>query len=182
MKDSDQAYIDSLALLARGSVGDWVSVQVHSWSSLYAWETVPLYNSFGERIGSLEANTIYLYRYSPCPEEDLLHELGHAVARKFDLIGHRNNGFLGRWEKRQLRLVGSIRHKRHWSRLLERIRSSAPPYTPDLTSEVWAELFKCWYLYPERLETTFIAMEMRQLRNEPFLQSIAKLSRSLSHE
>lgn len=180
MKDLDRPCLDPLLLIARDSVGTWVNLQTHTWSSLYAWEAAPLFNSFGEQIGFLEANTIYLYHGSPCPEEDLLHELGHVVARKFDLIGHRCNGFLGRWEKRQLRLVGSVRHQRHWSRLLERVRSSAPPYTPDLTSEVWAELFMCWHLYPERREVTFIASEMNQLQNEPFMQSIAKLSRLLS--
>lgn len=180
MKDLDRPCVDLLLLIARESVGTWVSVQAHCWSSLYAWEAAPLFNSFGEQIGTLEANTIYLYHDSPCPEEDLLHELGHVVARKFDLIGHRSNGFLGRWEKRQLRLVGSVRHQRHWSRLLERVRSSAPPYTPDLTSEVWAELFMCWHLYPERREVTFIANEMNQLQNEPFIQSIARMSRLLS--
>ncbi|MEJ2177572.1 MAG: hypothetical protein P8Y12_06400, partial [Gammaproteobacteria bacterium] len=83
MKDLDRPCLDLLLLIARESVGTWVSVQAHCWSSLYAWEAAPLFNSFGEQIGILEANTIYLYHDSPCPEEDLLHELGHVVARKF---------------------------------------------------------------------------------------------------
>lgn len=177
--DSEDPFMQALLDLARSSVGRWVNLETHRWSSLYAWNAVPLYDPYGERIGSLEANTIYLFAESPCPEEDLFHELGHVVARKFDLIGHRDNGFLGKWEKRQLRLVGSVQYGRHWSRLLDRVRSNSPPYTPDLTSEVWAELFMCWYLYPERREITYIAEEMHHLGKEPFIRSINKLSRIL---
>jgi hypothetical protein len=68
-------------------------VQVHPWTSIYVWKTTPLYNQFGETVGRLDANTIYLNQYSPCPEEDLFHELGHAVARKFDLIAIVATGF-----------------------------------------------------------------------------------------
>ena len=177
--DSSSHFMDSLLVLARLSIGKWVNVEKHCWSSLYAWDSAPLFDPYGEKIGSLEANTIYLFAESPCPEEDLLHELGHVVARKYDLIGHRDNGFLGKWERRQLRLVGSVRHGRHWSRLLERVRSNTPPYTPDLTSEVWAELFMCWHLYPERREVTYITEEMDHLSKEPFIRSIHQLSRIL---
>ncbi|MGI9319537.1 MAG: hypothetical protein ACR2QW_19570 [bacterium] len=172
MMDTAGAYIDSLLALATRSVGTWVNLRTHRWNSLYAWETTPLFNCFGDQIGCLEANTIYISRSSPCPEEDLLHELGHAVARKFDLIGHRDNGFIGHWEKRHFRLVGGVRHQHHWSRLLERVRTNAPPYTSDLASEIWAELFMCWHLYPYHREITFIAPEMDQLEREPFIESI----------
>lgn len=163
--------------LAQRWVGDWVMVQVHPWTSIYVWKTTPLYNQFGETVGRLDANTIYLNLYSTCPEEDLFHEFGHAFARKFDLISHRGKGFLGHWELRQFRLVGSVRHQWHWSRLLDRVRAGAPPCTPDLTSEIWAELFMCWYLYPTRQEITFIEPEMAQLEPEPVMQSIDKLAK-----
>lgn len=152
-------------------------VRAHPWTSIYVWKTIPLYDQFGETVGRLEANTIYLNQYSSCPEEDLFHEIGHAVARKFDLISHRDNGFLGGWELRQFRLVGCVRHQRHWSKLLDRVRAGAPPYTPDLTSEIWAELFMCWFLYPACQEITFIEPEMVQLEPEPLMQSIDKLAK-----
>ena len=178
MEDAD-ANLAALVAVANTQVSDWVTVDCHDWQSLYAWQTVPLYDAFGEVVGEIKADTIYLQRASPCPEQDLFHELGHAIARRFDLIGNHSNGFLGAWEQRQFRMVGAVRHQRHWSRLLDRVRRSAPPYTPDLCSEIWAELFMCWHLFPERREVTFIEPEMHRLSAQPELRSVEKLARIL---
>ena len=177
--DSLQPTADALCGLARQHLDTWVGVEVHPHVPLYCWHDTPTFNAFGEQTGALKANTIYLCDSSPTPVEDLFHEIGHAVARRFDLLGHRQNGFIGAWEQRQKRLVGTIQFGRHWSHLLNQIRRSSPGYTPDLASEVWAELFMCWYLYPEIEETALIAREMERLQKESVMRDIAELSDQL---
>ena len=94
-----QPSADFLRGLAQQNIGAWVGVEVHSYVPLYCWHGTPIFDPFGEYAGRLEPNTIYLYDASPTPVEDLFHEIGHAVARRFNLIGHRNNGFIGSWEQ-----------------------------------------------------------------------------------
>ncbi len=175
--------VDELAAAARIKLNNWVNIDVHSWRSLYAWNDGKLYDDFGDQIGKLEANTVYLYDYATRPTEDLFHELGHAIARKFDLIGYQKNGYCGSWEQRQKRLIARIEHGRHWSPLLQRIcqetQHAGNTDTPTLASELWAELFMSWYLYPERSERKYIELEMEQLKNKSELTSVEKLSRSL---
>lgn len=169
-----------LANIARGHLGHWLNFETHNLVSAYVWQDAPYFNAFGEVIGQLTANTIYLNRHADQLQEDLFHEIGHAVARKFNLIGHSKNGFTGAWENRQSRLMGSVRHRRHWSQLLDRINQWAPAYTPDLGSEIWAELFMYWYLYPEREEIIFIEPEMRWLENHEEIRSVSGLAARLS--
>ena len=173
--------IDEIITMAQPIIGSWVALEKHSWCSLYAWKSAPIYDSYGDISGNLKANTIYLCETTPCPEEDLLHELGHVVARKFNLIGTRDNGFLGRWEARQKRMVGSVQHFRHWSRFLNRIRLNHGGYTPELCSEIWAELFMCWHLYPQRRELTYIEDEMRALAHYSELVDIERLVTALTN-
>ncbi len=175
-----QPTADALCGLARQHIDTWVGVDVHPYVPLYCWRDTPTFNAFGEQTGALKANTIYLCDSSPTPVEDLFHEIGHVVARRFDLLGHRHNGFIGAWEQRQKRLVGTIGSGRHWSHLLNQIRRSAPGYTPDLASEVWAELFMCWYLYPEIEETAFIKAEMGRIKEKPEMETVTTLAYRLS--
>lgn len=170
---------DAVRQLARRTLGDWVGVEVHGHLPLYCWRNTALFDPFGEIVGRLKSNTIYLNDSSPWPVDDLFHEIGHAVARRFDLVGHHDNGFNGHWERQQRRLVGCVSAGRHWSRLLTQIQRTAPPFTPDLASEIWAELFMCWFLYPEVEESTFISAEMRRLRDEPALAAIHDLAKTL---
>ena len=169
----DITYVQSMA---RRHVGSWVGIEVHRHGPLYCWRETPVYNAFGEKSGRLLANTIYLCDHSPCPLEDLFHEIGHVVARRFDLTGHRENGFRGCWEQRQYRLVGLVSTGRHWSPMLNRVDQSASRLSPDLASELWAELFMCWFLYPEREETCLIAREMRMIRGSSEIRSIETLA------
>jgi len=174
-----------LASKADTIVGNWVRVDQHEWHSLYAWNSSKLYDDFGDVIGALNANTIYLYHHSITPVEDLFHELGHAVARRFNLIGHQKNGFNGRWEKRQARLIAQIQHGRHWSPLLDAIRrqnlKEGNALTPALSSELWAEIFMSWYLYPDRPECELIELEMNDMAGTVELSSIGDLLEGLKN-
>ena len=174
---------DKLVKLARKFVGQWVGLETHGWKSLYAWRTGKLYDSFGDTVGELESNTIYLSTLSLRPEEDLLHELGHLVARRFNLVGYRENGFHGSWEHRQSRLIACIRHDRHWSDLCSRISKECGDVNSspgaDLGSELWAELFMSWHLYPQRIERQYIEREMEFLAGEKELRAIRKLTDSI---
>ncbi|MBX2869002.1 MAG: hypothetical protein KTR18_10015 [Acidiferrobacterales bacterium] len=160
-------------------LGDWVRVEQHSWKSLYAWQSGTLYDDYGDPIGEISANTVYLYELSLAPHEDLFHELGHAIAREFDFIGHRTNGFSGSWEKRQARLIAQIQHDRHWSESLKNIWQSkqheGDTSPSSLGSEIWAELFMYWYFYSERPEVSLIRSEMESISHTPQLTSIGLL-------
>jgi len=177
--------VEKLAETARITLNGWINVDVHPWRSLYAWNNGKLYDTFGDQVGKLEENTVYLYRYSTNPEEDLFHELGHAIARKFDLIGHQKNGYYGSWENRQKRLIAQIQHNRHWSPLLQRIyqqnQREGNLDTPALGSELWAELFMSWHLYPERSEREYIGLEMQKLANTAELMSIRETCSALKY-
>ncbi len=160
---------DALVQLANEVLGDWVRIDQHPWRSLYAWQSSTLYDDFGDPVGSITANTVYLCEISLTPHEDLFHELGHAIARKFDFIGHRANGFSGSWEQRQARLIAQIRHDRHWSERLKTIwesnRCEGNLSPSSLSSEIWAEMFMSWYFYPGRPEISIIAKEMDSIKN-----------------
>jgi hypothetical protein len=169
-----------LAGITRLHLGQWLNIETHDLASAYVWQDAAYYNDFGEVIGQFAANTIYLNRHADRLQEDLFHEIGHAVARKFNLIGHCKNGFTGDWEIRQSRLISRVRHQRHWSRLLDRINLWAPAFTPDLGSEIWAELFMYWHLYPEREEILFIDPEMQSLQTQPEIKGVSDLAARLS--
>jgi len=175
--------VENLAAMAQRKLGHWVNIDAHPWRSLYAWDDGKLYDDFGDQVGELSENTVYLDRYAVNPTEDLFHELGHVIARKFDLIGHRNNGYCGSWEQRQKRMIAQIKHDRHWSPLLQNIclqnQREGNADTPALSSELWAELFMSWYLYPERPEREYIELEMEKLKITVELISVEGFFRSL---
>jgi len=125
-KDYEKYYASSLVDIASGYLGEWVNIRTHNWNSLYVWCDASFYNAFGEVIGQREGDTIYLDNQSHCLHEDLFDELGHAVARKFDLIGHHDNGYIGSWQRRQARLIGRVQQHRHWSKYLQRVQCYAP--------------------------------------------------------
>ena len=168
-----------LVELANKTLGSWVRVEQHQWRPLYAWQDGILYNDFGEVIGEITSNTVYLCELSITPQEDLFHELGHAIAREFDFIGHRLNGFNGSWETRQSRFIAQIRHGRHWSPLLKNIwkenQREGNTSTPALGSEIWAEMFMSWYFYPDRPELDLISAEMESLNHTPQIIAIKTL-------
>ena len=157
-------------------VGEFVGVAACSFNSCYLWHDSARYDPFGEVIGAYRGNTVYLCRHSANPGEDLFHELGHAVARHFNVIGHRENGWRGHWDEHGRRLARAIRHRRHWSFWLGRFAQGQHGFESNAASETWAELFMLHYLYPGLDESRLADDEFARLRR---LARFRRLQRAL---
>ena len=144
----------------------FVGVRWHQYASCYVWTDCPIYDSLGEVIGHHRGNTIYIDRAAGFERQDLLHELGHAVGRHFDIVGHHENHYTGAWDRRARRLVGAVTSGRHWSRYLNWHAAQTRDFAFSAASEVWAELFMLFYLYPQLPEAKLIEGEIELLRRE----------------
>ena len=165
--------------LCRDHLADIVGVETYEYASCYLWYDRPLFDSFGEQIRQLPGDTIYLCRHTPTPAEDLFHELGHVVGRKFDLVGHAQNGFRGCWERRNKRLIWQVSAKRHWSQYLNRFAQERDNFQFNAASEIWAELFMLWHLYPYSDEARLLDEQMSLLEQRPSCIAIGKLALKL---
>ncbi len=161
---------------------DWfVNVYWHDYVSCYVYYDSPVFDAYGDIVGYHQANSIYLNPAADHAGEDLLHELGHAVARHFDLVGHRDNYFCNGWEKDQQRLIGAVRHGRHWSQYLNQFAAITNGFQTNAASELWAELFMLYYLYPGLAESELITDTINSLRIDPrFQQMEASLKQARS--
>ena len=142
----------------------FVQVCWHPYASCYVYYDSPLFNEFGEIVGHHRANTIYLNPLADHPGEDLLHEVGHAVARHFDLVGHRDNHYCSHWEQGEQRLIGAVTHGRHWSRYLNGFAAAIDAFQSNAASELWAELYMLHHLYPDLPESNLINPALEKLR------------------
>ena len=151
---------------------DWfVRVYWHDYVSCYVYQDSPVFDPYGEVVGHHEANAIYLNPGADHVGEDLLHELGHAVARHFNLVGHRDNYYCSDWEQDQQRLIGAVAHGRHWSQYLNQYANATEDFHSNAASELWAELFMLYHLYPDLPEAELIEEAMAELQSNPdFLQ------------
>ena len=174
--------VSALCQRANHMVGDFVGISTYPYTSCYLWHDSPLYDPFGEVIGDYNGNTVYLSNHSARPAEDLFHELGHAVARHFDVIGHRENGWKGHWDRNARRLVATIRHRRHWSRSLELYAWQNPSFEGNALSETWAELFMLHHLYPELEEARLVDDEMARLRRVARFRNLGAALLDLSEQ
>lgn len=118
-----------------------VSVQGYEYTSCYLWHDRPLYDSFGDTIKVLSGDTIYLNEKSLSLNGDLFHELGHVVARKFNLVGHSENSYQGTWENNNAKLIAQVAKQRHWSQYLNLFSLNHDDFKANAASELWAELF-----------------------------------------
>ncbi len=154
-------------------------MQVYEFASCYLWHDRPLYNDFGEQIRVLQGDTIYLYEHSTSPATDLFHELGHLVGRNCNVIGHRENGYAGSWQQNNQKLIAQVTQQRHWSIYLNTFACAQSEFKANAASELWAELFMLWHLYPARAESRLIDNEMQKLQSNSACASILQLSQSL---
>ena len=143
-----------------------VSVQGYEYTSCYLWHDRPLYDSFGDTIKVLSGDTIYLNEESLSLNGDLFHELGHVVARKFNLVGHSENSYQGTWENNNAKLIAQVAQQRHWSQYLNLFSLNHDDFKANAASELWAELFMLWHLYPDQSETELIRTTMRTLNHQ----------------
>lgn len=161
-------------------LGWFTGVHWHDFASCYVWEDSAVFDSLGEVIGHHRGNTIYIDRASEHDLRDLLHEIGHAVGRHFDLVGHRGNRYAGEWDLRAKRLIGAVSNGRHWSGHLNAYAASVENFAFNAASEIWAELFMLFYLYPGLPETDIIEAEIDKLRRDTsFCRLEAVLSKVL---
>ena len=144
----------------------FVNVRWHEYASCYVWIDCPIHGPFGDIVGYHKGNTIYLNRETRHQRQDLLHEAGHAVGRHYDLIGHRENHYSGSWERKTRRLIGAVSSGRHWSAYLNRYSASTPNFEFNAASEIWAELFMLYYLYPYLPEAQLIEAQIEKLRRD----------------
>ena len=149
------------------NLGWFVGVYWHDFASCYVWEDCAVYNALGEVIGHHRGNCIYIDRTTVQGRRDLMHEIGHVVGRHFNLIGHRGNHYSGSWDKHARRLIGAVSSGRHWSGHLNAYAASDEQFAFNAASEIWAELFMLFYLYPGLAEAQIIASEIKALRREP---------------
>lgn len=162
--------------LCNQHLNSFVQVQSYEYTSCYLWHDRPLYNDFGEQIRLLKGDTIYLYEKSTSLNTDLFHELGHLVGRKCNLVGHKENGYLGRWQQTNKKLIAQVSEQRHWSSYLNSFAGSRADFKANAASELWAELFMLWHLYPTRPESRLIEHEMQAHANTPVCIAITQLA------
>lgn len=168
-----------LARFAHSQLKTFVCIDSYEYSSCYLWQDSPVYDPFGEKIAYLKGDTIYLNQHSSSPLQDLFHEMGHAVGRKFDVVGHVENHFSGHWDQKAQRLVGSVKRRCHWSQYLNSFALLHDGFETNSQSELWAELFMLWYLYPLMDECVLIETEMRSLESLPQMQRIKQFASSI---
>ena len=152
---------------ADADLGWFTGVRWHDFASCYVWEDCAVYNALGEVIGHHHGNTIFIDRSTRQHRRDLVHEIGHAVGRHFNLVANRHNHYTGAWDLRAKRLIGAVANGRHWSGHLNEFAASVENFSFNAASEIWAELFMLFYLYPGLPETTIIESEIEALRREP---------------
>ena len=167
-----------LAQIAHAQLGSFVSVNTYHYVSCYLWRDRPIYNAFGERVAELKGNTIYLNQSSDSPVKDLFHEIGHAVGRKFNVIGHAENDYRGFWDKKAARHIGTMKRCCHWSAYLNSFALMHDGFDQNGNSELWAELFMLWFLYPQMPECGLITKEMQRLEGSREIQKIKSFAQS----
>jgi len=168
--------LDKLLSLCAYHLGEIVDVKVYNYAPCYLWQSRPLYNDFGEQIEVLPGNTIYLHKNSDSPGRDLLHELGHFVARKYQLVGNSENGYHGIWEQKNRKLIAEVTQMHHWSGYLNLFAANQKDFKLNAASELWAELFMVWHLLPKLPEARLIDKTMDKLANHTEVLAIARLS------
>jgi hypothetical protein len=152
---------------ADAELGWFAGVRWHDFASCYVWQDCAVYDALGDVIGHHRGNTIYIDRASRHERRDLVHEMGHAVGRHFNRVGHRHNHYTGEWDPRAKRLIGAVSNGRHWSGHLNGYAAGVENFDFNAASEVWAELFMLFYLYPGLPESGIIESEIDRLRRDP---------------
>lgn len=150
----------------------FVRVFWHDYVSCYVYYDSPVFDPYGDIVGHHQANAIYLNPGADHIGEDLLHEVGHAVARHFDLVGHRDNYYCSNWEQDQQRLIGAVTHGRHWSQYLNEFAAASGEFHTNAGSELWAELFMLYHLYPDLPEAELIDATICELQGNPDFQQL----------
>ncbi len=168
-----------LIALCNTSLNGIVDVQSYEYAPCYLWHDRPLYNDFGEQIRQLKGDTIYLYEQSASPDSDLFHELGHMVGRKANMVGHGENGYHGRWEANNTKLIAEVTQQNHWSDYLNNFAARQEQFAATAASELWAELFMLWHLYPAQPEARLLDTAMEQLQSHSMSEPILQLANKL---
>jgi len=171
--------LQRLTTLCREHLGELVHVETYEYASCYLWHDRPLYNDYGEQILHLRGNTIYLYRDSSSPNTDLFHELGHFAGRVCNFVGHKENGYHGEWQQHNTRLIAQVTEQRHWSQYLNDFAGSLPEFKSNAASELWAELFMLYHLYPSQPEAQLIEQTMQRQADDPILLAVCGLAEAL---
>ncbi len=171
--------IDKIVARCEPVLAGIVNLDIYDYAPCYLWYDSPLYDSFGDVIGRLRGDTIYLDRESATPVRDLFHELGHVVGRKCDLVGHVENGFRGGWDQSNRRLIAQVCARKHWSSYLNLLALARDDFVANAGSEIWAELFMIWHLHPDCEEARLLDAPMRALRDHPVCRAIEDLVNEL---
>ncbi len=162
--------------LSNRLLADIVRVDAYEYAPCYLWYDSPLYNEFGEAVATLPGDTIYLQQDSATPVRDLFHELGHVVSRYCDLIGNAENGYRGTWEDSNRKLIAEVSAQRHWSEYLNLFSISHSNFGANAASEVWAELFMMWHLFPHCAEARLLDAAMDSLQGQAVCDAVTGLA------
>ena len=171
--------IEQVVELSNQVMGEIVQVDTYEYASCYLWHDSPLYDAFGEPIRHLKGNTIYLHQESDAPARDLFHELGHLVNRLCHLVGNAENGYQADWEQQNTRLIAEVSEQRHWSSYLNLFSLTQKDFSSNAASEVWAELFMLWHLYPASAEARLLDEPMQALKNHSVCEAVSHLVSAL---
>ncbi len=172
-------HTEELIKLARPLLADLVRLDCYEYRSCYLWRDCPLYDEFGDIQAHCSGDTVYLQREAKAPLHDLFHELGHVVARKFDVLGHRANAYRGMWDRQALAICIQARGQRHWSGYLNRVAREHPRFASNGSGEVWAELFMLWFVHPEKQECRLVEAPIRTLYASRRFAGIVTLAQTL---
>lgn len=176
MNDPIPKDIKRLIELCEKHICKIVCVQTYDYAPCYLWHDRPLYNEFGEQIDLLKGNTIYLHHQSSTPINDLFHELGHFIGRKYKTVGNRENFYQGTWEEANARLIAQVSQQSHWSAYLNLFSLNQDNFKANAASELWAELFMLWHLQPETPEAGLIDAAMRTIEHTDDCLAISALT------
>lgn len=171
--------VDDVVAISNQNLSDFVKIDSYDYDPCYLWYDNPLYNEFGDKVVQLYGNTIYLNQKSNTPVRDLFHELGHAVNRYCNLVGNTENNYQGKWDTQNSKLIAQIASQRHWSSYLNLFSLQQENFKTNAASEVWAELFMIWHLYPETTEASLIDDTMQSLASESIYLAINELGDEL---
>ncbi len=170
--------VSELLNLSRLHLHQIVRVDSHEYAPCFACRDSPLYDSFGDVVHQLRGNTIYLSTLSESPLYDLFHELGHFVAKYFNLIAQPGQP-PGSWERSNSRLVAQVEYGRHWSGYLNQFARQQPDFSFNAASELWAELFMLRHLHPHAEEVKLIEDALAKIQSTKAMHAITSLANAV---
>lgn len=95
------------------------------------------------------------------------------------MVGNGENGYHGQWEANNTKLIAEVTQQSHWSDYLNNFAARQDHFAATAASELWAELFMLWHLYPTQPEARLLDAAMEQLQSHSMIEPILQLADKL---